>query len=445
MVTKLIKQKSALLIGLFLLSATHLRAQYADEREWDLDQCISWALEHNIQVNKKLLSVTSSEANLTMAKSELLPNLSASVSKSYRNANSNDGWDYTSSSSASLGANMTLFQGGAVLNGIKQSKLEVEVSRLDVESTKNSIILSITQAYLNVLYAKESLDYYREVVATSEKQVFRAKELLKSGSIARYDLAQIEAEYASSKYSLVQAQNTLITRTTNLKQLLEIPVRDTFTVYFPEMQTEEVSVLPSKTEAFDKALSFLPEVKSSQLSKRIAEIGLNISRSGYLPTLSMSASYSSGLASSNPDNFTTQLINSQNQQLGFNLSIPIFNRNATKVSVQKSRINFAQAELSLQETEKTLLQEVENAYQDVENGISRFDAARIQAEAADESYRLSEEQFNLGMLNTVELLTAKSNLLNAKKELIQSKYNAILSRKILDFYMGVQIFNNDKN
>jgi outer membrane protein len=427
-----------LTIGSILLicGITPVVSQEVAIQDWDLNRCISYALDHNIQVSKKKLTVQASEANYYLAKSERLPNLNATVSQSFANSHSDGGWRSGNSTSAAINSSMTLYAGGSIMNGIRQSELEVALSNLDVETTRNSITLAITQAYLNTLYAKEAMDYYREVVATSERQVQRTRELLRAGSVARYDLAQIEAEYASNKYALVQAQNTLAARITALKQLLEIPVRDTFSVFFPELNITENMLLPSKGEAFDKALSVMPEVKGSQVSKRIAEVGLSIAKSGYLPRLSLNAGYSTGASSRGTGSFGTQLNNGQNQQLGFSLSVPIFNRNSTKVSVQKSLITLDQAELSRQETEKNLLQEVEAAYQNVENGLSRYQAARVQVEAAGESYRLAEEQFNLGMLNAIQLLNAKSSLLNAKKELIQSKYNVILSQKILDFYMG---------
>jgi outer membrane protein len=107
--------------------------------------------------------------------------------------------------------------------------------------------------------------------------------------------------------------------------------------------------------------------------------------------------------------------------------------------VEISRISIDRANLTAQETQKNLLQKVETVYQNVISGKSRYDAAVQQNLSAAESYRLSEEQFNLGMINTVELLKAKTQLLSAQKDLVQAKYSLILNKKILDFYMGQQI------
>ena len=422
-------------------------AQEQTPKVWDLNQCLSYALEHNIQVNKKMLAVSSSEADLLRAKSERLPNLSGSLSESFQNSKTQNGgvgtplnWNLSNGTSASLSSNISVYNGGIISNTIKQNKLNVDIANLDIELTKNSIILSITQAYLNVLYAKESVDYAKEILTTSQKQVDRGRELLNAGSKARTDQAQLEAQFASDQYSLVVAQNTYISNTTNLKQLLEIPVTDTFSITFPEIDLgKEFGALPTINDAFNTSLSVMPDIQFSQLNKSVAEINVKIAKAGYLPSLSMNANYSTDFTSQNSNTFSTQLSNNQLQRVGLTLNIPIFSKYATSTSIQKSKIVLQEADLSMQETKKNLLQNVESVYQNTIAGKSRYDAAVVQFSSANESYKLSEAQFNLGMINTVDLLKVKSTVLSAKKELIQAKYSAILNRKILDFYMGKSI------
>lgn len=413
--------------------------------EWDLNKCINYALEHNIQVNSKKLDVETQKVNLNQSKSDRLPNVSASVSENFNNSkkitnNTYGAWDPNTSTAFSVSSSLTLFEGNSITNGIKKSMLNLDMANLDVEITQNSIILSITQAYLNVLYAKETVDYTNEMVAASEKEVERTRELYKAGSASKLDLVQIESQFSSDKYSLVLAENELNSRTTDLKQLLEIPVVDTFKVSFPEVTlTESLTMLPSKTDAYNTALSTRPEIKSSQLSKNIAELNLKIAKAGYYPSLTMSAGLSANYSSNSIGSFSNQISDGQIQRLGVALNIPIFSKNTNRNSVQLSKISISQAELSQQETEKNLLQTVETVYLNADASVSRYNSATEQLKSATESYNLSEEQFNLGMINVVELLKAKTSYLNAKSEFIQSKYAAILNKKILDFYMGKTI------
>lgn len=431
-----------LIIANFLF-CENLLAQNYSNRIWDLNNCINYALENNIQVKQKKLSVTSNELDLSKDKSAWLPSLNASISENLSNSKDKtnaDSWAASNGTSFSLTASMPIYQGGTIKNNIRKSQLSVEQANVEVEITQKSIILSIVQAYLDVLYTKESVDYYGEVVLASQKQVERSKDLFNAGSIVRKDLAQMEAQFASDNYSLTVAINNLTSRTTDLKQLLEIPVADTFAVSFPEVQViDSLASFPSKLEAINAAMSIMPEIRSSQVNNQIAEVNYRMAKSGYLPSLSLNAGYSTDYSSSLSGGFSNQLSNNQLQKVGLTLNVPIFNRFSTKTSVQQSKIGMEQARLSALETEKNLQQQVETIYQDAVAGIYRYKSAKTQMELADESYRLSEQQFNLGMINAVELLKVKTSLLNSKMELIQSKYSAILNLKILDYYMGKTI------
>ena len=429
------------LISLFmavmiLSTGVNLKAQDATE-QWDLNRCINYALENNLSVNQARLRITSADAELMQARGQRLPNLSASASQNLTNSQIAD-MDYNGSFSVSTG--VTIYNGGMINNQIQRGLKNQELSMLNLEQAQNDITLSVTQAYLNALYAKENLDYYTQVVAASEQQVVRVKALQKAGSKARKDVADIEAQYASDRYSLVNAANNLVLQTTTLKQILEIPVEDPFELYFPEAGVKEaLGALPSREDAFSSALNFRPEVKSSMLQEDMTRIDLMNAKAGYLPSLSLSGRLSSSYTDSYSKGYGSQLSDNLGESLGLTLSVPIFNRNATKASVVRSQINLEIASLTVSNTRNRLLQTVERLYEDANAARQRFEAAQAQEQASSESYRLAEEQYNIGMLNAIELLQSKNNYLNASRELIQAKYTTVLYRKILDFYMGVPI------
>ena len=433
------------LMLLLLLPSSLLVAQekaVSDTTAWDLNHCISYALQNNIQVNSQKLNELSTQADLLRAKSQRLPTLSASISDNLSNSkdftgSANGSWSSTNALSGGLNTSMTLYNGGAINAGIAQSKLQLDIAKLSTEQAKNSITLSITQAYLSVLYAKESYDYAKDVLASSEQQLKQSEQYFAAGKIAKTDLVQMQSQYATDQYSLVTAENTQILQTTVLKQLLEIPVIDTFKVYFPSAEKlSVVAQLPTKQDAFNMALKAMPEIKSSQLQNKVSELGLNIARAGYLPSLSLNGNLSTNYSNYSNQAFSGQLSDNQLQRVGLTLSIPIFSQNAVKTSVQKSVINIKQSELNSQTTQKNLLQEVETAYQNVVTGQMRYKAAKVQLEAAQASYNLSLQQFNLGMLSAIDLLNLKNTLLNAESQFIQAKYSLILNQKVLDFYMG---------
>lgn len=433
---------AAFSILMVFCAAGVMNAQEVSE-QWNLNKCISYALQKNLSVNQSKLRIVTSDADLMQAKGQRLPNLSGSASQSVTNSglgtgNGSDNLSYSSSFSVSTAA--TLYNGGIISNNIQSSEHSRELSMLNLEQVQNNITLSVTQAYLNALYAKENLEYYAQVVEASERQVVRAKALQSAGSIARRDVADIEAQYANDRYSKVNADNNLIQQITNLKQILEIPVEEPFELYFPKDGVKEaLEPLPLLDTAFESALNFRPEVKGSQLQLEIAQLDLNSARAAYLPSLSLSGSVSTDYNNRFTTGFGTQLLDNNMQRLGLNLSIPIFNRFATKANISRNQVNFDIASLTVANTRNKLLQEVEKVYVDTRAAQQRFEAALAQEQAIAESYRLAQEQYNIGMLNAFELLQIKNNYLNSNRELIQSRYTTVLYRKILDFYMGVPI------
>jgi outer membrane protein len=302
------------------------------------------------------------------------------------------------------------------------------------------ISIAVVQAYVNVLYAYENLKYYKEVVDLSTKQVERSRRLLEAGSVSRRDIADMEAQLASDNYSVVTATNTLTQRITDLKTLLQIPVEQRFDVYIPE---EEINVildaLPDIYDVYEATLRNVPDVKYSELQKQMAEIDLKSAKAGYLPTLSASASIGTSYMDPYSLSAGTQFSDNLNERIGLTLSIPIFNRFSTKANVARSKINIESASLTLDNTRNALLQEVERIYQETQAGQQRYLAAIAQKNASEESFSIAQEQYALGMLNSIELQQSRNMWLNANRELIQSRFNALLYRKILDYYLGIPL------
>lgn len=178
----------------------------------------------------------------------------------------------------------------------------------------------------------------------------------------------------------------------------------------------------------------MPEVKSSRLSVEAAKMGENIAKAQALPSVSLSAGLGTGHATSSSDAFSRQLDNRFSQNVGLSISIPIFNNRQARSASEKARLETLSADISLQNTQKNLLSTIESLYQDAVSAQSRYAAALDKLKSAETSYSLVSAQFDAGMKNTVELLQEKNNYLSAQLQTAQSKYQAVLSAKLLDFY-----------
>ena len=410
---------------------------------WTLEDCIRYAREKNLNVQSAQVNLSSAESDIKQASAARLPGLSASISQGLtharRDIESNES-AYAYSANAQLSASMTLYNGGKLNNTLTQKKTDAQARAYDVARTRNDIEISVTQAYLQVLYARESVGINQKTVESSLSQVELSKELYEAGSIALSDYAQMQSQYASDKYQLVAAQNTLDKSILDLKQLLELEAGYDFRLDFPEISDEQVDEpIPSSLSVYNSALQSMPEVKSAQLGIESAKLGEKIAKASGIPSLSLSAGIGTGYATTSSDAFARQLDRSLSENVGLSLSIPIFNNRNTRTAVEKARLQSISADLSLQSVKKDLLSTVESLWQDAVSAQSRYQAASEQLRSAQISYDLVNQQFAEGMKNTVELLQEKNNYLSAQMEAVQAKYQAVLSIKLLNFYQNKPI------
>lgn len=421
--------------------------------QWNLQTCIDYALQQNITIRKNRLNAESAEVDVKTAKAALFPSLTASVSQrivNRPNSQTNtiiDGDNITSSQSKTsyngsygIDANWTLYNGSKRLNTLKQQRMNNRIAELGVAESENTIEESITQIYVQILYAAEAVKVNEATLDVSRAECERARALLAAGSIARSDLAQLEAQVSTDKYQLVTAQATLQDYKLQLKQLLELDGEKEMTLYIPTLGDENVlSPLPSKTDVYRSALTLRPEIEAGRLNVKASELNINIARSGYIPTISLSAGIGSTNTNGNDFTFGEQIKQNWNNSLGVTVSVPIFNNRQTKSAVQKAKIQKQNSELDLLDNQKNLYKTIEGLWLDANSAQQRYVAAIEKLRSTQTSYDLIQEQFNLGMKNTVELLTEKNNLLNAQQETLQAKYMAILNTQLLKFYQGEQI------
>lgn len=422
------------LFGLFLIP---LQAQTPDTlRLWTLRDCLDYALEHTIQVKKSRIAYLSGREDTRQAQAALFPSLSASVTQGYVNYPSSRAERNNSySGNYSVNANWTLFDGGRRYQTLKQQKLQNQVDELGIEQSEDDIQISLVETYMQAMYATEAVRINQSTVEVSKAQRDRAAELLAAGSISKVDLAQLESQYSADQYQLVVAETNLANYKLQLKQLLEMDITDELQLAPPVLGDKDMlTPLPPKQTIYATSLAVMPEVKSSRLAIEIAEVEKKKAWAGFLPSLSLGAGIGTGHLSGTDYAFGSQLWNKFNESFSLTLSIPIFSNREHTTAYNKARLAITTSQLEWLNTRKQLLKAVEGIYLDATSAQQQYTAAKERLAYAEESYRLTEEQFFLGMKNTVELLTEKNNWLTARQEVLQSKYMAIMSIQLLNIY-----------
>lgn len=414
-------------------------------KPWSLNDLFEYALEHNITVKDATLNKNIAEVDYSKAKSSRLPNLNGSASQTFSNGNSIDPItsDFVSeqihSTNVSLNSSITLFQGNQINNQIAQNKLLLNQSVFLEEETKNNIIVSILENYLQILYAKEGITIAENNVIASEKEVERAKARLEAGSIALSDYTEAQSQAATNKYAVITAKNTYQQYIITLKQLLELDPTEDIEIQTLDNDIDYVNIELDKSTIYNKALNILPEINASKIGTEVSETELAIAKGAYLPTLSLVSSLGSGYTSINDNSFSDQFNVNFNQNIGLSLNIPIFNRNQTKAAVQTAQINIEKAQIYEQTVEKEVYKKVETAYQNAISAQEQLVAAEASKEAAEQTYKLAQKKYELGGLSTTDLIISQNTYTNAQQNYLQAKYLNILYHQLLQFYQGNDI------
>jgi len=309
-----------------------------------------------------------------------------------------------------------------------------------METTKESISLSILNAYLQVLYAEEQVKNSQKQIESTTEQLSLAKERLALQVISIADYAQVQSQLASEKLTLANSRSQLSIAKINLMQLMELPVQDNFNIAHPDLSENlNQGRIPDVKSVFQTALEIKPQVKNAVINKQVASLDEKIARASYFPVLTVSAGISSGYSTAATDPYFSQLNTGVRPAAGFSLSIPIYQKKQVKTSVAVAKLGYQDAELSETDTKNQLRKNIEQACLDVSSAQVEYEASIENYKATMESAALSDEKFKQGIINSVDYLVSKTNLIVAESQLLQSKYNLIFSYKVLDFYTGIPL------
>ena len=433
------------MIPLFLFAFIPTHAQ----KQWTMQECIDYAMQNNITLQKARLSQQSAVEDVKGSKGALLPTVSASANQSlgYRP------WQNTGSTTVTNGmvntkvdktylngsygvnAQWTVWNGNKNTNNVKLNKLSGQQAELQVAETANSIQERIAQLYVQILYLDESIKVSKASLETSQKNEERGKEMVEVGKMSKADLAQLTAQRASDEYNVVDAQAQMANYKLQLKQLLELTGEEEFDVVIPQTTDDQaLAEIPALQNVYQQALLSRPEIESSKLAIESSDLNVKIAKAGWLPSLSLSGSFSTSTNSLSSNGWSNQMKTNFSTQAGLTLSVPLFDGRQTRTSVNKAKIQRQQAQLDLQDQQKTLYQTIEGYWLDANTNQQRFRAAQTTVESEQQSYDLLAEKFNLGLTNIIELMNGKDKLLSAQQNRLQSKYQTILNQQLLRFY-----------
>lgn len=419
---------------LILSASVAVLVNPCNARDWSFDDCVNYAREHNITLQQSKLNEQLSEQSLEESKAQWQPTLDFATTHTFTNHPAADGTKNSYNSNYGLNAGWTVWNGGARENSIKRSRLQTEIDRWNTANVLRTIETDLLTAYMNALYARESVAIYEEAAKVSYAQAERARQLMEAGRASRVDYAQLLSQYEQDNYSLVNAQSTYNTRCVELKRLLELGIDDELTPTQVEWTRAMVmDSLPDIAESYSMALATDVRLKALEQESKGADIDVAIAKAGRAPSITLNAGAGTGYYAPGKG-FGTQMKEGWNESVGLTLAIPLLDGRKTKTAVAKARIQKLNARLDYEAREQELAQAVETWYTDVRSAQQRYVAGEEQVKSTALSAELVDEQFRLGLVNPLDLMTAHNNLLEARHQLLQAKYMAILGQRMVQYY-----------
>lgn len=447
-----------------------------------LQQAVETGINNNLDVQRSGLQVQADEINWKQSRLDLLPNLNGSASSGLNQGRSIDPStnsyinEQISFASYGLNSGVVLFNGFTLRNSVKQNSLTYQASKMDWQQAKDNLTISIILAYLQVLSNEDLLQQSRNQAGLTQKQVDRLNILHSEGAIAPYLLSDLKGQHASDQLTIISTQNSLETAKLNLSQLMNVPYDATMQLERLNPESFMVKYENSPGNIYQTALQQFALIKAADLRRQSAEKGVSVAKGGLFPTLSLNGSANTNYSNAARNdiflnstdvvttdyvvingtntpvirpqkNFTsqkigygTQLGNNLFTSISLNLRIPIFNSWQARNRIKLAAINLKSTEV-VATTAKTQLQLfIEQAYVNMNTAWDRYKTLLDQVNWYKESFRAAEIRFNEGVGNSIDYLTAKTNLDRADINLISAKYDYVLRTKILDYYQGKQLW-----
>ncbi|MCC6371023.1 MAG: TolC family protein [Bacteroidia bacterium] len=443
---------------------------------WDLQQCINYAVNHNLNLRQTALNNEISNNNTNQSIASMLPSLNAGASHVYNFGKTIDRFTNTFANTQVLSqnfyvsSNVTLWSGLAQYNNVKASEYSYLSNVERLKQQQNDLSLSVANAYIGVIFSEEMLKISQNQFNITREQLERTQKLVDAGSVAKSVEYDIKAQLANEEVNVTTAENNYQLNLLSLKQLMNFDSITNFAIARPEIPAVESLLLESNINAiYETALKNQPSIKSGEYQMMSANKTLAASKGRVSPSLSFNASIGtgySGLAKDIVDQslsgqqqigvtstgvgvytpvysyvtrqtpFKTQFNDNINKSLGFSLSVPLFNGLQTHTAIKNAKLNTLNAKFSQDVNKQNLYKNIAQAHANAKAGLNKYSATKSSVEAATESFRYAQQKFNAGVISVFDFNSAKNRLFAAESNLLQSKYDYIFKLKVLDYYMG---------
>lgn len=411
----------------------------ASAQTWSLDSCISYAIAHNINVRQQNIARLQGEVEVSDAKNRFLPQVNGYASQSFsfgRGLTVDNTYANRNTGAFSVGAslNMPIFQGLSAVRRLSYTRTSLLALLEQTEAAKDDVTLNVISQYLQALYASEVLNVARINLSISTNELLRRRELLAAGKIPELDIYEAEAAVANDELSLTQAANDSVLAVLDLAQLLNLPDAEGFEIR--PLNDYKPFIIEPET-VFANAWANNHAVRAGRFSQEAAAKNVQVAKSAYIPTLSFNAGIGTNYYRTtgfDNESFGPQMRHNFAKQLGFSLSVPIFDAFSTRNNVKRAVLQQENARLELENTRNQLYKSIMQAHAQAVGAAKKQESSEKAVASALAAFKAMQVKYNNGKANNTEFEKAKSDYTSALLQEMQARYERILRARILEFY-----------
>jgi outer membrane protein len=428
---------------LLVFSAIDLSAQ---DDKWTLEECINYAIENNIGLQRQKLQTETADVNYFQSKMAVLPSVNMGSNASVNFGRSVDPqtnlitFKQNLSNEYSITSEINLFKGFTTLNTISANKFMYKAGLETEKIARNTLIINILGQYYQVIYARGLENSARMQMDLSEAQLFRITKMVETGREALSKQYEIESAVSSDRLKYTTAHNTAIQAITTLRQMLQIAPDAEFDIFLPDLNNLLITDTKFNSDSiYVIASEVLPRLKAIEYELSAAKKQVAVARGNIAPAFSVGGGINTGYYTAISDSidypsFSNEIKNNNSQYAYLSVNIPIFNNYLNGKAIRLAKIRKSDTELRLQLEKNSLYTDIENACLSYNSGKDEYLAAKANLEFNKKSFSAVEKKFESGLVDVTDYSTAKTTLFVAETEELRTKLQIVLRKYAIQFY-----------
>jgi len=448
-----------LLFGLLLgVSTVSAQTDSANATPLTLDDCIRIGLEKSTEILKSNNSVKLTGVQLMAAYGQFLPDLGFGANYTFNGGKTL----YTTTVPTlvdsrqnvlnyQLISSINLFNGFNDYSALKAATLNKSAAELNIERVRQSIIFDISQSYLQIILDSRIVEYAKQNLKTSTDREGQLKALTDVGRKAMSDYYQQQAQTSNDKLFLIQSEEKVKNDKVLLLRKIRISEPDKYRIvetigdtvpFGPDYQNVDNLV--------SKALGQRPDLKSADVQLKIADWNIKQYQSGYYPKLNLNFGlvsnggyldrlYVNGvndLATMPQEPLGQALFGQVYGTVGLGLSWKIFDKLATKSTVDAYRIYRSNTEIDRDDLKVQVSADIRQAFNDYVAALQQIETSDRGLYAARQSYETVKGRYDVGSTDFITLSNAQAVLLQAEVNRVQALVKLSLQKKVIDYFAG---------